>query len=215
MGLAGLALSFGPAMPGYTVLYRWFPLLQGVRAAGRFGFLALAAVAILAGFGLAALGRRYGARRWWPAFAAASFLIIHVEALRAPMRYRPFDGIPGIYAMLADPRVTAVAEFPFYTPATVLRNAPYVLNSTANWKPLVNGYSGFVPSSYVQYADALRGFPDDRSRDTLRALGVSHIVVHLDAYGDGREAFSAALTNTPWLELAATGRRVRVYRLRE
>jgi len=31
IGAAGLALSFGPALPGYATLYQWFPLLQGVR----------------------------------------------------------------------------------------------------------------------------------------------------------------------------------------
>ena len=106
------------------MLYRWLPLLQGVRGAARFGFLALAAIAILAGFGLAALGQRYRTRRWWPALVAAALLVVHVEALRAPMRYRPFEGIPRIYATLAEARVTAVAEFPFYTPATVLGNPP-------------------------------------------------------------------------------------------
>ena len=214
VGLAGLALSFGPALPGYAFLYRAMPLFQGVRGAARFGFLALAAVAILAGFGLAALGRRYGSRRWWPALVAAALLVVHVEALRAPIRYRPFGGIPRIYATLADPRVTAVAEFPFNTPATVVRNAPYVLNSTAYWKPLVNGYSGFVPPSYGRYAEALRGFPDDRALATLRALGVSHVVVHLDAYGDNRTAFAAAVSATPWLNLVSAEGPIRIYALR-
>ena len=72
IGVAGVALSFGPALPGYAALYRWLPLLQGVRGAARFGFLALVAVAVLAGFGVAALARAvWRARRWWPALVAA------------------------------------------------------------------------------------------------------------------------------------------------
>ena len=43
-GAAGVALSFGPALPGYAALYHWLPLLQGVRGAARFGFLGLVAV---------------------------------------------------------------------------------------------------------------------------------------------------------------------------
>jgi len=213
IGVAGLALSFGPSLPGYALLYRWLPLLQGVRGAARFGFLALVAVAVLAGFGVAALQARLGSRRWWPAMVALIVIAVHAEALRAPMTFRPFTGIPRIYQALKDPSVAAIAEFPFYTPATILRNAPYVLNATAHWKPMVNGYSGFVPRRYAGIADGLRDFPDDRSRAELRALGVTHVVVHVDAYGEQAPAMLAALGSAPWLTLVASEDRIRVYRV--
>jgi hypothetical protein len=213
IGLAGLALSFGPALPGYALLYRWVPLLQGVRGAARFGFLMLVAVAVLAGYGVAAIHARVGSRRWWPAMVALIFVAVNAEALRAPITFRPFAGIPRIYQSLKDPSVAAIAEFPFYTPATILRNAPYVLNSTAHWKPIVNGYSGFVPQRYVGIAEALRGFPDDRSHAQLRALGVTHVVVHLDDFGERAAAMHAALSTTPWLTLVASEDGIRIYRI--
>ena len=213
IGAAGLALSFGPALPGYAVLYRWVPLLQGVRGAARFGFLALVAVAVLAGFGVAALRARHGGRRWWPLLAAVLIAAVNAEAWRAPIAFRPFDGIPRIYQTLNDPSVRAVAEFPFFQPDAVFRNAPYVLNSTAHWKPLVNGYSGFLPRSYPGIAAALRGFPDDRSRAELQRLGVSHVVVHFDAYGRRAGEVASALHATPWLALVASENQIRVYRL--
>jgi hypothetical protein len=213
IGVAGLALSFGSALPGYALLYRWLPLLQGVRGAARFGFLVLVAVAVLAGFGVAAIHARAGSRRWWPVMVAIIFAAVNAEALRAPMTFRPFTGIPRIYQALKDPSVAAIAEFPFYTPATILRNAPYVLNATAHWKPMVNGYSGFVPRRYAGIAEGLRDFPDDRSRAELRALGVTHVVVHVDAYGEQAPAILAALGSAPWLTLVASDDRIRVYRV--
>jgi hypothetical protein len=213
VGVVGLALSFGPALPGYGTLYHWLPLLQGVRGAARFGFLALVAVSLLAGYGLAALGARHGRQRWWPAVVAVVLIAVNAEALRAPLVFRPFSGIPRVYEALRDPSVAAVAEFPFYTPATILRNAPYVLNSTAYWRPLVNGYSGFVPASYTGFADALRGFPDDRALAQLRSLGVTHVVVHLDAYGDRAAAMLAALRSTPWLTMVAAEGQIRIFRV--
>jgi hypothetical protein len=213
IGAAGLALSFGPALPGYALLYRWLPLLQGVRGAARFGFLALVAVAVLAGFGVAALRGRHGGRGWWPALAAVLIVAANVEALRAPLTFRPYDGVPRIYESLKDPSVRAVAEFPFFQPDAILRNAPYVLNSTVHWKPLVNGYSGFVPRSYPGIAEALRDFPGDRSRAEFRRLGVSHIVIHLDAYGDRAGEMASALHATPWLALVASNNQIRVYRI--
>ena len=213
IGVVGLALSFGPALPGYSALYRWVPLLQGVRGAARFGFLLLVAVAVLAGYGVAAIHARVGSGRRWPAMVALIFVAVNAEALRAPLTFRPFTGIPRIYQSLRDPSVAAVAEFPFYTPATILRNAPYVLNSTAYWKPLVNGYSGFVPRRYAGIADALRGFPDERSHAQLVALGVTHVVVHLDAFGERAAAMHAALSTSPWLTLVAFEDQVRIYRV--
>jgi len=213
IGAAGFALSFGPALPGYALLYAWLPLLQGVRGAARFGFLVLVAVAVLAGFGVAALRGPYGHRRWWPALAAALLVGVNAEALRAPIAFRPFDGIPRIYDALRDPSVRAVAEFPLYPPDAVHRNAAYVLNSTAHWKPLVNGYSGFVPARYPAIAEALRDFPGERSRAELQRLGVSHVVVHLEAYGGRAGEVAAALTLAPWLEQVAAAGQIRIYRL--
>ena len=213
IGVAGVALSFGPALPGYAALYRWLPILQGVRGAARFGFLALVAVAVLAGFGAAALRARWGARAWWPVLAVALVAGASVEALRAPLTFRTFDGIPRIYQSLRDPSVRAVAEFPFFRAEDVLRNAPYVLNSTAHWKPIVNGYSGFVPRSYPAIADALRPFPGGGAEAELRRLGVTHVVVHLDAYGGHAGEVASALSATAWLTLVASERDIRVYRV--
>jgi hypothetical protein len=211
-GFAGLVLSFGPTVPGYAWLYDAFPLLQGVRGAARFGFLALIAVAVLAGYGVAWIDQRLRHARARIAVAAAIILLIHGEAWRGPIAYRAFDGIPAVYRVIAREPHAVVAEFPFFPVEGVFRNASYVLNSTAHWKPLVNGYSGFTPASYVDNARALHQFPDERSRARLAQLGVTHLVVHLDAYGGRRAALQAALAATPWLRLIASDGEVRVYR---
>jgi len=211
IGAAGVALSFGPALPGYRHLYDWLPLLQGVRGAARFGFLALVSVAILAGFGLAALRARWGRRRWWPALAAAAIVAANVEAARAPIAFRPFDGIPRIYQSLRDPSVHAVAEFPVPRPPPFSATRRSCCIRPRTGKPLVNGYSGFVPESYVRHADALRGFPDESARVELRTLGVSHVVVHLDAYGPRAGALLAGLQAASWLRLVASEDQIRIY----
>ena len=194
IGAAGVALSFGPALPGYAALYHWLPLMQGVRGAARFGFLALIAVAVLAGFGMAALRERYGRRA---VVAGSGRRRSSRPSTRRRCARRSRTGRST--ASRASTRRSATRRSAPSRNSRSTRRRPssatrrYVLNSTAHWKPLVNGYSGFVPASYPGIADALRDFPDDRSRAELQRLGVTHVVVHLDAYGDGADAMASAL----------------------
>jgi hypothetical protein len=178
LGVTGIMVSFGTAIPGYALLWKIFPLLRGVRAPVRAGHLALVAVAALAGFALAHIRRQAVGRRWATAVAWAVLVGVHVEALRAPLGFIPASLPPPEYSVLAGERRAIVAEFPFYHPRQVFGNAQYMLNSTSHWKPLVNGYSGFLPASYGAHYGELQGFPDERSLKALRDLLVTHVVVH-------------------------------------
>jgi hypothetical protein len=153
--------------------------MQGVRAAARFGYLGLFAIAVLAGFGVAAWRERLtGSLK-----LTMSALIVGaavLEPLAAPIRYEPFNGIPPIYATIRHVPDAVVAELPFPSPRSFFRNAPYILNSTAHWKPLLNGYTGFVPASYQRHAVALSTFPSAESVRALQDWGVTHVFVHLD-----------------------------------
>ncbi len=177
IGVAGVYLSFGPTLPGYAVLYKALPLLQGIRATARFGYMATIAVAVLAGFGTVSLRSLLPARRW-PAVAALLLTVAAVEPLAAPLGLTRFDGIAPIYDRLSHTPGTVVVEFPFFGPRSAQFHANYMLNSTRNWRPLVNGYSGFQPASFYRHAEALEGFPDDASMAMLRELHATHVFVH-------------------------------------
>ncbi len=161
-------LSFGAAVPGYHWLYDHVPLLQGIRAVVRFGWLWLLALAVLAGAGLARLERR------WPARATALTIggrrcSSRVEAARTPMAFTRFEGIPPIYGHVAALPDAVLAEFPFPDPAVIQDNGPYVLASTVHFRPMLNGYSGFTPASYFLHAAVARRFP---SAESLREFGL-------------------------------------------
>ena len=177
IGIAGLALSFGANLPGYHVLFDLVPILKGIRVVSRFGWMTLFALPILMGFCLASIRGRRSARAGL-ALAAVAGLLVTVEALRAPMAFTHYDGIPRIYdrvAMLGD---VVLAEVPFPPREAIQDNGPSVLNSAWHLKPLLNGYSGFTPASYSTHFQVMQGFPAPDSINSLRALGVTHIVVH-------------------------------------
>lgn len=214
IALVAVALSFGPALPGYALLYRVFPLLQGIRGAARFGELALLALALLAGFGAAAIRARVGGRAGLVLIVAAT-IVANVEALRAPLELTAFRGVPAVYDNLAREPGAIVAEFPMPAPEAFQVNAAYQLNSTRHWRPLVNGYSGFVPASYVEHYRALRVLPEPPAIDVLRRLGVTHIVVHEAAFVElkGQAVYDAVLRSDA-LESMVVAEGVRIMRVR-
>jgi hypothetical protein len=142
--------------------------------------------------------------------------VVNLEALRAPFSYREFTGIPGIYRMLADaPGRVVLAEQPFYPRWAIFENAPYVLASTAHWRPLMNGYSGYTPDSYQRYAENFWYFPEERSIQAMKDAGVTHVMVHPAAFQRDADALIQRISVRPDLELLAVGPAgIRLYRLK-
>jgi len=207
IGAAGFVLSLGTNTPIYGWLFAVFPPVRSLRAAGRFGNLFLLAVAVLGGIGASML------RRQW--LAIALLVLVNIESLRAPIQYTPFTGIPGVYAQIArEPGRVVVAEVPFWTRDAIFQNAEYELGSTAHWRPLMNGYSGYAPESYDRYAEAFWLFPADMAIAAMRDAGVTHVVVHTSRFSDDENRQTIALEERGVLELVAISRDLRLYRLK-
>jgi hypothetical protein len=210
MGACGVFLSFGPKVPGYALLYQFVPLLQAVRAPVRFGYLGIVAVAILAGFGVAELRSRLPIRIW-PPLTAVMLVTAVIEPLAAPLQLSAFDDIPRIYARVPPEPDAVVVELPFPSSQAVFHNAKYMLNSTRHWKPMLNGYSGFVPASYYQHFALLERFPSAESIAVLQRLKVTYLFVHADAYGP---QIVHDLERVPALTTVAAEGPIVLYRLR-
>ena len=209
LAAAGVVLSLGTATPIYGWLFHIFPPMQGLRAAARFGNLFILATAVLGGIGLAA----WSPRTW---IAVTLVVLANAESLRAPIGYRDFTGIPRIYRLLAEePGRVVLVEQPFYPRQAAFENAPYVLNSTAHWRPLMNGYSGYTPASYNDYAGAFWYFPADWAIQAMKDAGVTHVMVHLSRFGPerGEEIIEKLRTRRDMELLAAGSGGIRLYRL--
>ena len=190
-----VAMSFAPKLPFYDLLYRVIPLLHMVRAVHLIAQLALLMIAVLAGFGAAALLRRAepaspkrlreGGAVGGRIGAVLLVALVNGEALRAPVGFNWFEGVPAVYDVLAKSPGAVVVEAPFPIPQQWFLNAPYMVNSTRHWRPMLNGYSGFLPPSYDRSYQAMATFPSDASLIALSQLGVTHIVVHQRAMNHG------------------------------
>jgi hypothetical protein len=180
-----VAMSFAPLLPFYRLLHTAIPLLQMVRAVNLIAQLALLFLAVLAGFGVAALSHRWQGRAW-PALAVLLVVIVNGEAFRAPIGFTRFDEVPAVYDVIAKDPTAVVIEAPFPMPGQWFLNAPSMVYSTRHWRPMLNGYSGFRPASYEKSYEAARTFPSDDSLIALSSLGVTHVVVHQQAMNNGQ-----------------------------
>ena len=208
-GVVAVALSFGPAFPLYGVVSRIFPVMGGIRGASRFGQFFLAAVAILAGFGLSLMERRFPRRAF--TLGILALVAVNVEAWRAPINYRAFDGISPVFDSLAETDHALVACFPFPPRREAFHNVDCMLASTRFWHPLVNGYSSFIPERYDREAAALAAFPEGTTLQYLRQLGVTHVVVFTDQLSAPRLGH---LPEHPELTLWKEDQSVRIYLLK-
>jgi hypothetical protein len=214
-GVAGVLLSLGPAVvPGYEQFYAALPLLQAIRVTSRFGYLGLVAVAVLGGYGVAELRRRIATSTGWkraPAAATVAIVaVVALEPLAAPIDYTRFDGLSPIYKLPASEPDAIVVDLPFPPPESQFRNAPFLLSSTLNWKPLLNGYSGFVPASYVRHYLELNAFPAPSAIAALEAAGVTHVFAHFDQFSPER---AEAIERNPALRLVAQYGSIALYRV--
>jgi len=197
---------------GSLALYGFFfeqvPGFDGLRVPARMAMVVGCFLSILAGYGVTALlGLRpaastfSGGRRAWPALGAAAIggLVLLESAslpyptdgpayaaggLRHPDRVvHPAAEAPGVYRYLADaPRGSVILlELPFGDHSWDVRHVYY---SAVHWHPILNGYSGFFPPSFMRRA-AVWGRPLKAPDAAWRAVvesGATDVVVHGRAY---------------------------------
>jgi hypothetical protein len=79
----------------------------------------------------------------------------------------------------------------------------------------MNGYSGYTPAGYQQYADAFWYFPQDWAIDAMKKAGVTHVVVHVETFERENLDVLPVLEKRRDFELMAIGPNgMRLYRMR-
>jgi len=173
------AVATGP----YLSLYHVLLPLHVVRITARFAVLTIAALALLAALGLAALERRLRPRWARHAALATVFAVVALEYAVGPPAYqrvawaaRPVDA-----ALRADPADVAVLEWPTHAASA---DTDAMFRSLVHGKRVVNGHSGFVPELIRELSGALTTpgppFPAPEAAAALRRIyPLRYLVVRL------------------------------------
>jgi hypothetical protein len=185
-GIALLAawLSFGPAGGLYAVAYR-LPIFAFLRAPSRFGVLVTLSFAVLAALTIAELLRR-AERHAFVAIALCGLAI--AEQVLSSNSFndavRPVPVIAPAYSFLASQPRGAVLEVPPLS--KTFERTRHMINSTANWYPLVNGYSDFIPRDFSDSVVAYAEFPSALGFSRMPG-GVRYVVFTLSHYPPGHQ----------------------------
>ena len=179
-GAIGFVISLGLNAPFYEPLRAVFLPYRGLRAPARASILVFLALAALGAYGWARVmrGRSKAVSGIATIVIAAAMLIEFTTKLEAWLTIpeRPAE----VYRWLAIQPRSVIAEVPFAHADRLhsISDGLYMYNSTWHWQPLVNGYSGFVPKTFVELAEQMLSFPDDRSIAYLKQRGVDFLVIH-------------------------------------
>jgi hypothetical protein len=168
-------LSTGLTIAGGWLGYRWLfefaPGFDALRTPSRLNLFTSLALALLAATGADRLGQwagRGNARAAW-LLGVLLAAVIAVEGLGpAPVLRVPPP--PRGLSQAPEPRL----QLPI--PTLGAANFLYMLWSVEGFPRIVNGSSGFQPRLVTEVRQRVRGFPDRRSVEYLRRLGVRSVV---------------------------------------
>lgn len=177
--LFAIDLSFGPQGLTYTWLREYLFPYRGLRAPARAGGISLLMIAVLAGFGWARLEQKRWLSNRIVVVTLLGALALEYVAIPRTLVAAPTVSSPVSAWLTQQTDRGAVIELPLPDEhALPGHDAEFMYQSTFHWRPIVNGYSGNVPWSYVDVLREMRSFPSDRAMSLLRRIGVRYVVVH-------------------------------------
>jgi len=179
VGLVGFVISLGLNTPLYSVLSSVLFIYNGLRAPARASILVFLALAGLVAFGWARI--EPALKRWAPAATIAVAVALLAEYATVQTSWLIADPRPPeVYQWLARQPRSVVLELPLTTPdrLDLVPDGTYMFRSTLHWQPILNGYSGFFPKSFMELTERMRPFPDETSIAYLKERQVDLVVVH-------------------------------------
>jgi hypothetical protein len=206
LGLTGLIISLGLNTPLYEPLRALLFPYRGLRAPARASILVFLAMAALLAFGWTRLMRHRSQMVTTIAtIVVAVALLVEYRTHMVSWLAMPEKPAEVDRWLAAQPR-SVVAEVPFAKADALhsISDGLYMFHSTWHWQPIVNGYSGFFPKTFIELAEATARFPDDHSIAYLKQRGVDLLVIHgslMDSEDFGE--MTASLLSRPDIEALA------------
>lgn len=195
----GPILRFVPSIKIPSLYYLAMPALGFVRTPSRLSIVVLLCVSVTIAYIINSI--RINNRKikiflgiLAPLFILYEFWIPHGS---------PFmnTSCPEVYSVIKnDNLVSAIVEMPIHEkPDGALY---YIYYSTCHFKPIFNGFSGYFPKKYSAYSKKMRKFPEEKSIDFMKSIGISHVLLHLNDFEESaRKPLLEAIRQNNELEI--------------
>jgi hypothetical protein len=187
----------------YFYLFKYFPLFQTVRVPARLGIFTLIPICVLAGIALDQI--MILTKKSTIIYITLIIYFLEIWQINIPFVQVPLkSSIPEVYKWLVNqPQNTIIAELPmklFYDGAPMSAQIMKTYDSLTDMdnyaaetyrvyfssfhgKKMLNGYSGFFPTTYNDFAKSMENFPSTGSLNTLKENNVTYIIIHSRQYG--------------------------------
>jgi hypothetical protein len=198
LAVAAVAVALGPRvrafghdlMPGpWALLRETVPVFRMIRVTSRAGIFLALPLAMLAAMALTRLKPRALVLGALASIGIAETLIVPIPMPEWSKIIDTRGEPPAVYRwMAARPGHEPIVHLPMLDVYGLERRPAfhesiYMVYSTHHWRPLINGYSGIEPLSYVRIRSLMWTFPAEPFLDLLRQAGTRYVVVHRKGYG--------------------------------
>lgn len=201
-------MSFGSHGLLYGTISRTIWAYRGLRVPGRMFVIVSAALAVLAAEGVQRVTAFIKSPPLRGAVGIAFVSVVLLESATAPIVLKEVPDTANVYARLAAEPRSVVMEWPMpHSFSLGITHEPfYMFASTIHWQPLVNGYSGFYPPSYIGFLETIEDFPSHTVIEYLRASSVRYVLLHSEFDPRGYVDARIALSNRSDIELVTEER---------
>ena len=220
LGGVGFVLSLGLNTPVYSWVRELVFTYRGLRAPARAGILVMLAVSLFAAYGWTTVLSRWP--RWRLVGTGLLMSVLTLEYLTLPNDVLTLSPRPSALArwLQQQPR-SVVVELPLPRADALhaIQDGLYMYTSTFHWQPILNGYSGFYPRSYMELLDQAKDFPAEPAIAYLKRRRVDLIVLHgrflkPDEFGHWAAALAARRDVDQLAQFSEPGGDDLVFRLR-
>lgn len=177
-GLAAFLLTF-PIV--FTPLATVVPGLGGLRVPARFVTVVSLALALLAAIGFDALLSRLPTSRRRAVVGAALLAGLAIELAPRPFPWTPLASeseLPAVDQWIARaPAVRAYVDLPLAPQGEEWQEIQAMYRASLHWKPIANGFSGYLTPSYLELREAIQLVPNRAALELMRRVGLTHVVV--------------------------------------
>jgi hypothetical protein len=190
--IVGYLLSLGFVSPSLHIrlplhyLARVVPPVAGLRATQRFSLVIYLGVLMLSASGFASLVKNWS-RRYQVVACVVACAVFLLEVfpftlpIHADVAYEvsaPDRAIATYQRSRPAPLVVLHLPINYFVEPYPVSEATYMVDSTAHWANVVNGFSGGVPHGFLERMTTLNSLPDADAVKLLFDLGVDVVAVH-------------------------------------